>query len=470
MEVSGLSLKGYLARFRDRRAALLARGEPLGYSKTVASTWSVAFGRLEESAPLAVGLLRLLACCAPEAVPLPLLLRPRPGLSGQFAAGVASALVPLLGDPLAVLDAIGALRQYSLVTPSGDDSVWVHRLVQAVTVDQMPAGLAGQWRQAAAALIGAAIPADASTPEAWPACAALLPHALAALAPGSDAMGRIADYLGRSGNYAAARDLWRTIADARDPVLGSGRPGSVTARRASAHWTGEAGDTASARDQFAELLPELARALGAEHPDTLATWHSLGEWTGKAGDAATARNLFAELLPVRARVIGPEHPDTLVTSGNLAYWTGDAGDPAAARDQFAELLPASERALGAEHPDTLAIRHTLAHWTREAGGDPAAARDQFAELLPIRQRVIGPEHPDTLETRHELADSTGQAGDPAAARDQFAELLPARERVLGPGHFDTQAARDRLAHWTGQASHDEQPASHQARDAPSTAG
>ena len=64
---------------------LLARGEPTGYSKTVATTWALAFDRLEQSAPGAVGLLRLLAFCAPEAIPLRLLLQPRPGLAGQLA-------------------------------------------------------------------------------------------------------------------------------------------------------------------------------------------------------------------------------------------------------------------------------------------------------------------------------------------------------------------------------------------------
>ena len=57
----------------------------------------------------------------------------------------------------------------------------VHRLVQAVTVDQMPAELAAAWRQAAAAVIEAALPADPQPPETWPVFAALLPHAQAAL-------------------------------------------------------------------------------------------------------------------------------------------------------------------------------------------------------------------------------------------------------------------------------------------------
>ena len=111
-----------------------------------------------------------------------LLLQPRPGHAGQLGDQVAPVLAPLLDDPLAAKDAVVALRRYSLVTPAGDGLVSVHRLVQAVTLGQMPAELARQWRQAAAALIEAAIPADTDRPETWPICAALLPHAQAALA------------------------------------------------------------------------------------------------------------------------------------------------------------------------------------------------------------------------------------------------------------------------------------------------
>src|SRR5262249_45836623 len=71
---TGGALAGCLALFRQRRAGLLARGEPVGYSKTVASTLALAFDRLRQTAPGAVCLLRLLAFCAPEAVPLRLLL------------------------------------------------------------------------------------------------------------------------------------------------------------------------------------------------------------------------------------------------------------------------------------------------------------------------------------------------------------------------------------------------------------
>jgi hypothetical protein len=205
----------------------------------------------------------------------------------------------------------------------------MHRLVQAITLAQVPADMAGQWEQAAAALVEAAVPADPDLPANWPVCAVLLPHAQAVLGLTSGGLWQIAHYLGLSGSYPAARDLFQQIAD-----------------------------TYSEDD-----------AYGPEHRNTLAARGNLGHWTGEAGDAAGARGQFVALLPVEERVLGAEHPDTLATRAEMASWTGEAGDAGGARGQFAALLPVMERVLGAEHPHTLATRANLAHWTEQAGGD-----------------------------------------------------------------------------------------------------
>jgi hypothetical protein len=229
-QAAGGTLADYLALLRYARAGLLALGEPTGYDKTVASTWALAFDRLQQSQPSAVGLLRLLAFCAREAVPLRLLLHPRPGLADRLGEDVVPVLAPLLENQLAAADAVRALRRYSLLTPAADGSVSVHRLVQAVTVDQMPEVLAGEWHQAAASLIEVAVPDDAQPPGAWPDCAVLLPHAQAALDLTSDGMWQIARYLGHSGSYPAARDLFRFIADAyrKDDAYGAEHPAPWT--------------------------------------------------------------------------------------------------------------------------------------------------------------------------------------------------------------------------------------------------
>lgn len=480
MQATRVTLAEYLELFRQRRADMLVRGEPIGYDRTVATTWDLAFGRLQQASPRAVGLLRLLAFCAPEAIPLRLLLQPRPGLVEQLGQDVAPLLTPLLADWVTAIDAIADLHRYSLVTAKGG-VVSVHRLVQAVTIGQMSAGLAGQWRQAVAALIEAALPEDARQPQTWPVFGRLRPHADKVLAPGSSGMERVASYLGNSGSYAAARDLQRGVVRALEQMLSPEHPDTLTARRDLARWTGRAGDRAEARAQSEALLPVTERVLGSEHPDTLAVRAEIANWTRKGGGRGGHRRKhsdtgavradgpsrtrepggreraaaqYAELLPVFRRVLGPEHLDTLAVRKGLAWSTGEAKKTVEARDQFADLLPVVGQVLGPEHPITLDARAGLARFTGSEGGvgDPAGARDQFTALLPEYQRILGPEHPETLYIRHSVARWTGQAGNPAGARDQYEALLSARERILGPEHPDTRDARKLLAYWTEKAN------------------
>ncbi len=491
MYATGTTLARYLLIFRNRQADLLARGEASGHPADVAATLGLAVSRLPDEAPSAAGLLRLLSFLAPEPIPLALLLAHEQA-DGLLGSEVAAEVGSLIGDPVAAGDAIAALRRYSLVSPVGDGLLLVHRLVQTLTRAQLPMDSVNQWEKAAAALVDAAIPADTDLPANWPACAMLLPHTRVVLDLTSGGMQKIAQYLGHSGSYPSARELFRLIADAywESDAYGPEHPDTLANRRNLAYWTGEAGDAPGARDHLAALLPSCERVLGTEHrltltvrqelarctgnardaPGardqlavllpicervlgledrlTLAARHELARWTGILGDAARARDQFAALLPICERVFGPEHPDTLITRHELARCTGDAGDAPRARDQFAGLLPIFEQVLGSEHRDTLVARHELAYWTGQAG-DAAGARDQFATLLPLFERILGPENVNTLNIRNNYARQTGQAGDAAGARDQFAALLPFCERVLGPENRLTLAARHELARWTG---------------------
>ena len=211
MQATGTTLGGYLQLFRTRQHDLLARGGSAGHPADVAATLGLALSRLAGESSTAAGLARLLAFLAPEPVPLPLLLADQDG-AGPLGSGAAAVLGPLLGDPVALWDAVAALRRYSLVTLAGSGLVLVHRLVQAAIRAQLTTQEAAQWEKAAAALVDAAIPQNVHLSAAWRACEALLPHALAVLSPASAGLRLIAHSLGYSGSYPAARDLFQLIA------------------------------------------------------------------------------------------------------------------------------------------------------------------------------------------------------------------------------------------------------------------
>ena len=250
MQASGRGIAEYMGLFRRRRAELLDRGDPVGYDKRVSTTWAVAFAELGQAGP-AAGLLRLVACCAAEDIPLHLLLRP--GLAAEdFDAVVGPVLAPLLDDELAPDEAVAGLRRFSLISAPRGGLVSVHRLVQAITLDQLPVQEAAAWRRAAAAVIEAALPGDPRDPRSWPVFAALLPHAQARWTRPATAWAR---WPGTSPRAAATPRRW----------LCSGRS-CMPWRKPGVSSIPEAGDPAGARDQFAALVPVIERAWASSTP------------------------------------------------------------------------------------------------------------------------------------------------------------------------------------------------------------
>jgi hypothetical protein len=102
-----VSLAEYARLFGTRALELLRRGQPLGYQHTVATTWSLALQKLQDTVPAAVGLLTLAALLASDDIPQPLLAAHGDVLPEPLATAVA--------DPLALGHAVTALRGFSLV-------------------------------------------------------------------------------------------------------------------------------------------------------------------------------------------------------------------------------------------------------------------------------------------------------------------------------------------------------------------
>jgi tetratricopeptide (TPR) repeat protein len=461
----GVDMRRYRELLRsapDRMYAL----SPLGSGeRVVARVWTVSHEAIAATDELAISLLDLLACFAPDDIPVEVLLR-HPGASD-----------------LEVAESLGHLASYSLINVVGD-SVAVHRLVQAVTRQSLEPQRLATVMATAVALLEQALPAQPDQPESWPRFARMVPHVLALLPPESPGLPRTVGYLAAAGDYATAITLQQRVLERAD---------GLDERADLARLLGKGGDAAGARETYAELLPRCVQRHGERDPRTLGVLASLAEWTGEAGDRQRARELYetlipeleqvlgvrdpitiyakldhanwvlhlgepgrahalwVELLPTARSVWGAQHPETLTLLGCLAYATGRTGDAAGARDQYAQLLAQREQLTGPDHPETLATARDLAEWTGEAG-DPADARDRLARLIPRFEHAWGPEHPnETLQARSLHARFTGLAGDAREARDLLAALLPIRERTSGADHPLTRATRDDLAHWTEAA-------------------
>ena len=171
IEETACNLADYQHLYQTRRADLLRTRGTLGddHPQPVATTWSLSFDQVEQRNPAAADLLRLCAFLAPDAILEAILI--------AGAAELGPTLAPIATDTFYLNKAIAALRAYSLITRDPQSrTLTVHRLVQAVLRDSMPAETQQQWMQRAVLAVAAACPsADFAN---WPTIERLLPHAL----------------------------------------------------------------------------------------------------------------------------------------------------------------------------------------------------------------------------------------------------------------------------------------------------
>jgi DNA-binding SARP family transcriptional activator len=456
---SALDLTGYLALYRNRRAELHQQGHVPDYPDTVATTWQLTFDQLSSPAR---ALLNLLAWYAPGAIPLDLLLAPDRGCL-RLTDPINTALRPLVTDSLQRHRAVTELIAYGLLTRAGPrGSVTIHRLVQAVTADQLTAtNHHTAWITAAATLLEAACPP--MPPTSWPATRvsittwqSLHTHlrvVIDHLHPDQpitlNLRFMLFHWTGQIGDFLRARELAVATTEDMTRVLGPNHTHTLWARSALAYWTGQTGDVVGARELAAVVLDDMTRVFGAAHWYTLFTLGNYGRWVALSGDFMRARELATAALKDMKRTLDADDPFMLLARAHLARWTGEAGDVAHARDLAAAAVEDTQRVLGPDDQRTLAARENLLRWTGEAG-DPVGARELAAALVADDERMLGSEHRHTLLARAHLARWTGEVGDMIKAQELTAELIKDCKLALGPDHRYTLLVRAHLAQWIGE--------------------
>jgi tetratricopeptide (TPR) repeat protein len=444
-----VSLADYAELFSTRALELLKRGQPLGYEETVATTWSLVLQRLKRADPAAVDLLTLVAFLAPDDIPRSLIATHGDQLPGTLADAAS--------DPVALGDAVAALRRYSLVRVVGDD-LFVHRLLQTV----VRAGLISDrnaertWSGAAIRLLRAGYPSSSAEVANWAICQRLLPHVLIA-GEHSERLGvesrqsrwllkQAAAYLRSRGQLSQCKLLAERIVASAEQDLGGGHPETLAwndilgqIRQALGELRGRA-----ARELHEYTLAGLRQALGDDHPATLTAMNSLALARRALGDLHGARELHEQAADGFRRRFGEDHSDSLLSMNNLAEVRRHLGDVHGALDLHRRVFAARLRTGGPDHPETLTSMNCLAVTLRTLG-DFKGARDMHQQALAGARRVLGDDHPTTLILINNLAETHRALGDLQAAHDLHQEALAGFQRRRGDDHPETLASMDNLA-------------------------
>jgi tetratricopeptide (TPR) repeat protein len=398
------SISHYLELFRTRRQEILKKGKiSPDYPETVATTWEISFRKLQEEAPAAAALLNLCAFLAPDDIPREILEKGAAHLPQDLAAAVK--------DPLAWDEALAALRRYSLLEV-GEDSLAVHRLVQAVVRDRLDEEGQKQWAGAAVETVNAALSADVDTNvKIWPWYSRLLPHALAAAAYGETfeialpAAGRLLNqagfYLGIRAEFEAAKNCYAHALAIMEHIKGPNHPHVAITANNLGRVLKDLGDLAGARAHYERALAIDEAAYGPNDPDVAIDVNNLGRLLKDLGDLAGARAHFERALAIWERVHGPNHPLVATAVNNLGLVLQELGDLEGAKEHFERSLAIDEAAYGPNHPDVAIDVNNLGGVLKNLG-DLEGARSHLERALAILRQFLGEDHPHTRLVRENL--------------------------------------------------------------------
>jgi hypothetical protein len=483
---TGMPADEYLRLFNQKRTELLEVSAPLDYQLPVAAAWNVSLDRLKVSNP---GALRLLQVCSFFA-PLPI---PRTLFGRTQHGDVPPELDWVQRDPIQLGRAIREINKYALAKiDHRTNSIQMHRLVQAVLVDQLTEAEQASMRHHAHVMLASSDPRDPNSPDQWRIYGDLYPHTMAAQAYQStdprvqQLVDNISRYLYWWGSHESAYELAERAYEARRDQLGA--TDSATLR--AGHWMGwllfvlgrfqeaaelntdilrvyretseedtedflralgavaadrrVAGDFAGALELAQEVYDRHVRALGPDDPETINAAHNLGVSLRLSGELNRAYDIDYRNQQLRIQYYGSDHPITLESTRNLIIDRRELGDYLGARTEARAVADLLRHQLSPGHPQTLRALRTLSAVLRK-GGEHQAAREVSEEARQGFVTRYGEDHPDTVAATLNLSTDLRATGDLDAAAELGEQAYERYRRLIGPEHPHTIAARLDLA-------------------------
>ena len=444
IEETGCGFAGYLQRYTHQRLSLLNhRGSSsgAGHPQSVATTFKLAYERVEREQPAALHLLHVSAFLQPEAIPEELFV--------EGAAYFGSDVAALVGHPVHYDQAIAALRNLSLLQRHPEtQTLSIHRLVQAVLLGTMTEAERTVWISRCIDALDAVFPEILPETEhaMWKSCERLLAHALRCLdwtgpiaesLPLASLAYKAAQYLRNCGRYAEAEPLYQRAVHIREQAQGPDHPevARVLNYLAVLYWY--QGKYLEAEPLLQRVLSIREQRLGLDHADTAGALNNLAVLYGSQGKYPEAEPLLQRVLSIREQKLGPDHSDTATTLNNLALLYREQGKYTEAESLYVRALGVHEHTLGPEHIRVAQVLNNLAEVYQDQGRD-AEAEPLLRRAWSTLEHVLGPDHPDMVQVLNNLADLLQNQHKSSEAEVLYERALQISEQSQEPAAYSHQ--------------------------------
>ena len=464
------------------------------YSFSVATTWSMSFNLVRKSDPQAAKLFQLLAFLNPDCIRIDFL--------ASGAQVLDSDLQNIVSNPIDRAKALIQLEKFSLLKWNrAEKSLVVHRLVQAVMIDEMSGEERTTLSTTVVNLCHDYFPMD-WTNDTRPICRIYVSQLLTPLlnikslsdlnspalrSPNYvDVITRVGRFLLNDGKNNDSASLLGLAQNVQYEIFGPNHPNTLEAMSHLAGAYRDQGRIAEAAQLKETVLEKSKEILGEEDIKTFramanlaVTYCDQGRMTAAAqlqetvlekykaffgekdpntfnaminlsmsyhhlGKLTEATKLKELVLGMRRVVLGEDHEKTIGAMANLAVSYHCEGRLAEAQLLKENALKENKRIFDDDHTETLRYMIMLAN-TYHAQGRMVDAMQLQETALEKCKQIFGDKHLETLRLMANLAVTYHTQGQMTKATDLKENVLKKNKQILGDDHPDTLRAMASLA-------------------------
>ncbi|GAA3804378.1 FxSxx-COOH system tetratricopeptide repeat protein [Streptomyces coacervatus] len=436
---TGMLVDEYLRLLTEKRVDLLRGTAPLDNQHPVIAAWNISLDQLETKNPAAYQLLQVCSFYAPEPIARSLFARMPRG-------SIAPELDLALEDPIRLGQVIREIGRYSLARFNHrNNSLQMHRLVQAALLYRMTEEDRSTMRRGAHLLLAASDPNDPDNVLRWDRYGSLYPHVLVSDATQSDE-GWVRNlvvneviYLLRWGDYQSCLELARTAHETWSQKLGQDHPQTLQVAR----WLGfllfSLGRYREAAELNSAVLDAYRRTIGPDAQDTTDALGNVAIDHRVSGAFSEALALSESVHQQYLRLLGPDDPETLRAAHNLGVSLRLVGDFTRARDLDQQTWNGYTEIYGQDH--VASLRTWLSHIlnTRELG-EYGVALTFHRELVERSTSLLGSNNPLSLSCFRHLAVALRKAGEHREAMETAEQARTDLIHRYGTGNPESMAA------------------------------
>jgi tetratricopeptide (TPR) repeat protein len=441
----------YLAFYqRDRQVRtrlLQRRGKGgSGHPEAVATTWALAFSRVEQASQAAADLLRACTFLDPDLI--------AEDFIRQSAACWSAELARVASNDFEWNETLGELLKYALMRRTREQhTLSLHRLVQTVLRDALDEPTTRRWAESTVRAVDRAFPFGADFAN-WETCKSLLPHAqrcaelieqeTLSFPEAANLVLNMARYLRGQAWYREAEPLYQRALHIREQQSGPDHSDVAYPLEGLAILYYEQGKYDEAEPLYQQALRIREQQSGPDHPDMAYPLNGLASLYKEQGKYDEAEPLYQRALHIWEQQLGPDHPDVAHPLNNLAGLYKEQGKYDEAEPLYQRALHIWEQQLGPDHPQVAYPLNGLASLYKEQGKYDEA-EPLYQRALHIWEQQLGPDHPQVAYPLNGLANLYHAQGKYAEAESLYQRALRIREQQLGPNHPRTRDTRKNYA-------------------------